>query len=271
MTDAELPDLLQSLAKKDSDLEIVDVDPVHGTVDFISDLPYFPNEIESRLIFDTSRELEVGEEHSQMMDVALQILERIFLVNATISFVTLILGIIPYGVLSHLSSPTSSYLPWFMIGLWVGAYFVMIVTQTTLSIIVWATSLPLAIGSCSYLLEDISPLQTCCIIFVQSLTFVVYANIQRRGLYPWLICVLMLLSGTVVWVIGIYVFIEENDWLTGGILVALTVAFAFYSVAYILYGERFSLSDDHIREATCEYYGFPIYWIIRKCRAGRFT
>ena len=258
----EIDNMITGLLKKDGDIQILDIDETNGTIDFQTTIQNFGGSLDTNIYNIYPEEQS---EPDQMMDVDIEILVQVFLANAIIAFYTLNIGIIPYAMLANLSQNTANYLAASLLVVASISYITMIFFRSLVSIVIWASCFAFGMGALAFLLNDISPLQTCSIIFVQSLSFIVYANISRRAISGKMTALLMFISGGVTWLVGIYVFIEQKDWITGVILVGLVILFAVYSVIYVLYGERYSLSNEHIAEAVCQYLGMPIYFILKKC------
>ena len=258
-----MQEILAPLKKKDPDLSISDFNEEDDTytINTVLDFNDINNNNEISKVDDSMLKNEMN--RPSITAIHVQITLILFLTNATIAFSTLTLGMAPYSLLRLLPKQIALYVFISLISTNVLLYLLMIWLKNAPSIIIWASSLILTMGSLCAVLDDIAPLQIAAIIFAQSILVALYTIISPRHIKPWLASLLMIMVGVGVWAIGIYAFIKQADWISAGIIFGLITIFAIYSSIQILYADRYTLSYNNITQAITNFYADPLYFVLR--------
>lgn len=255
----DLEEFADSLLKKDDDATILDVDPYTGDLLIETSISDLPGEIVPSTLLEDERD-------QMLMDILVRMTRILFLVNALMAFVAIMIGTVPYFVLLTLPKEAALYTTIAFGAYCVGLYFVMLATHELSFTIAWMFTLCMTLGAASAVVRDVAPLQAATIVFMQSIAVVMYTAYSRRKVKVWVATTAMLVVGLIVWVIGIYAFIEQQDWISGGVVLALSVAFAAYSGLQVRYIDRYSLSKKDMTRAVVNFYGDPILWVFRLCK-----
>jgi hypothetical protein len=251
--DQEVSELIHQIFKKDDDATIINVDEYTGDIlleSSLDDLPYEVVNIPSTLLLDESNQIA--------MDVMVRIIRILFLVNALLSFLTIMMGIVPFYILLTMPVNIARYVT---IGLAVGCtltYLLMLISKSQVVILIWMFLVCMTMGSICAVLKDIIPIQIATAVFMQSISIVFYTALSRRKLKVWLSIIIMIVVGLLTWTIGIYAFINQQDWISAGIAFILTFLFAVYSGLEIHYVDRYNLAKDSILSAIVKFYGDPV-------------
>lgn len=258
---------LENLLKKDPDLGIR-YDPDDPGITIIeSDLPDLDFLIEGELTpvdDDYGLTLFEKEENQVMMNVYVRIIQIIFLVNVVVAFTIILLGVVPYMLIINIPKNAGMYI---LIGLCVTSmifYFLMAYFKSKPWIAIWVLLVALTLGAASAVIDDVAPLQAVTIIFAQSISMVVYTSISRRKIKVWLSIFLMIFAGICVWLIGIYSFVKQQDWISAGVILGLSFVFALYSGMEVFYSDNYSLSEEHMTNAIISFYCDPVYIVTCK-------
>ena len=245
-----MADFVESLIKKDPDAVIIDISK-DGTEFIIqSDLVDMPMDFEEIV--------ETPELIDPYTKTNVKVVRVIFTGNAIIAYMSIIFGIIPYMGLELISVPTRDYILWSLVAVTGVVYVLMAVFKNMSSIICFAFFLSFTLGAACAHLNNMALLQAGLIVFAQSMTVAIITTKFTRELKIWQTVISMLVVGLVVWLVGIYAFVEQHDWVSAGILAAFNVVFTIYSFIQIKYIDRYSLSKDNLTIAMANFYTDPI-------------
>jgi hypothetical protein len=256
-----MEETVEILLKKDDDATILEYDPFGGLL-VETELTQVDG-----LILDQAD--PAPDDPPEFMDVFVRMVQVVFLVNAVLAFCAILLGIVPYFLLMLVPDKIALYATLGVGGLFAVAYLVMLIVQRQWIMIACGFVLTMFLGALAALLRDAAPLQLATAVFMQSMTVTLYVAFSRRGIEPWVAGVAMLVAGVATWAVGIYAFVEQQDWTAGAVVLVLIALFAIYSSLEIYFIDRFSLSDEHLTQAVVCFYGDPVYIFLRICHFSK--
>lgn len=248
-----LKNQVESLFKKDDDATIYDVDNITGDLIIETRLDELPDEMYD--VTPTDSTLLEDELYGESMDIYVRMMQIVFLTNAMLAFMAITIGIVPYMLLSIVNHAVAIY---FFIGVCVAcaiSYILMVGLQRQFMVIIWAFTLCITLGSTSAVLNEFAPLQTATVVFLQSITLVAYTSISRRQIKVGLAVLMMVGTGIIAWTIGIYAFVEQQDWVSAAIVLVLVLFFSLYSGWQAENIDRYSLSQKDMINAIVHFYG----------------
>lgn len=250
-----MEDTITDLQKKDDDLLVV-AESEDGAI-IETTLEILPDDV---VVEEQSTLLE-DERAGPIMDVSVKMVQILFLVNALMAFMAIMLGTVPYFMLRL--TPAAIYV---MGGLWavcVLSYAFMLAIQSRVFVFMWFFLLCMALGATCAVVRDAAPLQIAAVVFLQSIGVVLYTAVSPRELSTRLAVALMLATGLACWLIGIYAFVTQQDWISAGIVIALSVLFAAYSGLQIHHVNRHALTKERMLKAVINFYGDPVLFCIK--------
>lgn len=208
---------------------------------------------ESSLLHDSALQ-------SQLPDVRVQVIYYMFLVNAIFCVGCILVGAIPYY--HYFGRRATEYA---FIGVAIGwslTYVLMsfAVFEQYLQVALWIAGLwailtAAFIGFASALSYNISPIQFMLVSFAQSITMVIYTRLSNRYVSVVLSGVYMLIASVLAWILCIYGFVVENDWISAGVIAVLAIALVFYNTMQIQNtASRYDASWEKGVTAVLQYY-----------------
>lgn len=267
----ELGDFEREVIKKDSDAQVV---KENGMV-------YLLTELDIDGLTEVTQEeygddlLERGmlreEATEQPTDVPVRILFTVFSVNAIFCFAQLMIGFLPYWILRFDESRIASLVLSSMTFTAMVLFYGLMAWQRRTAVgsyfgAIWATSLIFLVASIAAMARNAVPIYMFVIFLAQHCALIGYVSYftkldvtpimyARRTLYA------SLSSGILVWILGIYLFIEEGAWITASVVLVLVVCnalYAWWKTGRIIETSRYSLSFDDRAWASIEYYTDPL-------------
>lgn len=226
----------------------------------------FRKEDESENLF-VEQEIEEEEDMSlePQADIRVQNIVLMFAANAIIHFTWfLIIGILYYLNDNTWAREVGVILISSSVPLFVFWYFLMIYVRTdypiiaTISICMWIICGGLMLGSISVLTHKIFPIQLVLLLLFQSLSVMGYAKFSPRMVETLKAMAFMFIITLMVWASFIFSFVEENDWVGGIIILAVSIVAILYHGWQIRMSEgRYNLSWNDIRLSIIQFYGDP--------------
>jgi hypothetical protein len=112
------------------------------------------------------------------------------------------------------------------------------------------------VGFLSALVVNISPIQFVTLCFAQSLAIVVYTRVSIRKMVHKIAVMAMLGATLVVWLVSIYGFVVENDWMAATVILLLSFFVVIYNHRYLLHVKNagYSTAWESTAEAIIHYY-----------------
>lgn len=112
------------------------------------------------------------------------------------------------------------------------------------------------VGFLSALVVNISPIQFVTLCFAQSLAIVVYTRVSIRKLVHKIAVMAMLGATMVVWLVSIYGFVVENDWMAATVILLLSFFVVIYNHRYLLHVKNggYNSTWESTAEAIIHYY-----------------
>jgi len=248
-----LEDVLKSLTKKDDDAQVTDI-----TSDGIEFTTTNPDAMH--------RSFQVVEEDKVLLDdgyvdVDARMLLTVFASNAALGYVVVILGFIPYCLVQLLEPKVSRmYLLAGLGGAFLLSYLLMLVFKRVVFILLWMFIVFWVAGTAAAVMRNIFPLQFGALIFIQSVAVLLYVGIAKRQVSTVKAVALEYALGIVTWLVGIYAFVEQQDWLYGGIALAIVLLSPLYHYFQIEHINRFSLDRKHLTNAVVHFYGDAVLY-----------
>jgi len=241
--------LLETLNKKDDDIEILNVD--NGGVTFTttnSDVIDNFNEV-------YSLDIEDAPLVDAYIDVTSRVLQVIFSVNAALGYVIVVLGFIPYCIFQLIPATWRLYALGGSAGCFVLTYFAMVVFSRLVFVLMWFFTTMIFAGVLAAYIENILPLQFGALIFTQSVAVMIYVALKRKNLNNIVMVIVDIVGGLVPLLVGIYAFIEEKDWLVAWIALVYVLLSPLYHYFQMKKAKRFSLDNKQLSEAVRHFYG----------------
>jgi hypothetical protein len=204
--------LLDEIQKKDSDAKIISQD-------------------ESGILIETT--LDIGEEEEEPETIEfpkiatnIRITRHMFICHALISF-----GISLYGLvflqlllkdyiasLSLLIASLSMSVIFYLL-----MYFLVNTKWGQPAFIMWTFNAFIVISSLAGTLKSLAPFQGCIIFFIESISIILLGFYYTKEVHVYYAIGLMSLTGIMGWGMGIYAFLEEQDWITSLVLFLLCI------------------------------------------------
>lgn len=220
--------------------------------------------VTSKLLED---EIEKAIENPKKRPTAIpvRILRHIFVVNTIFAWLTVLGGILPYYFFrTDVSVPALGWLLGVVALFLLCAFVLMALVKDmfyTVPIIgIWMALTFMFVTTLAAIMRSLAPFQAVFIVFSQSFAMVIYSYVSRRYMDSIWGAGFMAGAGLLGWLCGLYIFINENDWITSLILFLFVVlGCAAYSAYQIRLVGRFSLSRKDLVQAVVHYYTDPVF------------
>ena len=257
--------LLTELQKKDDDAQIVGEENGYMYIDTSIELEH---EIDIAL---SDPNMLAHEAERPMMDIFKQIARIMFVSVGSFSFVTMTLGFLPYEVLMVDESRQASLILLIVNSILAFiAYVVMTLyrkhEKAPFLLITWYFFHFMTTVSLSSFIRDLSPLQFCMITTVQAFSMFVYTYATNEKVDHWKAFYIQLLVGICAWLMGLYAFTQQRDWITACLLFLATILAAVYSSIQLIHLDRYSMSDKDLVLCVIQYYGDPVIYLYNKIK-----
>lgn len=274
--------LLTGLMKKDPDLQVLEHSEDHLVIEsVVMDTPPVGTQQVNVPKDHDETPLLVNETKGPIVQIPVQIVRFIHIVNALytvlmtswgllialafeydVSRIGLIVG---FSVFSSLSFIT-----------YVAMYFIRDPFYCVPTIGVWMFLLFMALNTLSALMHNMAVFQAIAIILCQSLSILVYCARYPRGLKLLWAFGIMCGAGMIPWLLGLYAFIKNNDWITAVVLFfGGVIGSAAYATFQIQSVHRFNTSKrDLVRAVVHNYTDIafgPIRWIHKEIQKRQTT
>lgn len=242
---------LDPLLKKDEDLQIIE----HGEYSAV---------VESRLFEEEqTRPDEPAGGEEVYLAVPTRIIRHVFMLHVAIVFFYAIFGMVPAHLLPHQAS-------WaLLITSLVTSTILIIVLLYRIHVVVFCMLLLsnfAILTSLAGVLRSMAPFQACSLIFVEYIAGFVFCLFMDKTIDPLGAALVMMVSGLGVWALGLYSFIQEQDWITSVVLFFGGVLFApLYWALEIRMINRYSLKEEDLLQACVNFYLDPIQWTFAAC------
>jgi hypothetical protein len=181
--------------------------------------------------------------------VTVQIIRFLFIANTAFCFVVCIWGIIPYYLL-RFDAPQLALIIILVITL---VFFVLTYgllfyyCEQPILLIVWMFFLFMLINVMAAILRSLSPFQAVAICFVQQLGVLGYCFVAKRSLTVIWTIVVTLIPALCMWLLGLYAFLQEQDWISSVVLLVIFVigvsAYNTYEI-YLIGQKRFHVKEN---------------------------
>lgn len=133
--------------------------------------------------------------------------------------------------------------------------------------------LSLVCGFTAVALSALAPIQLMATLFAQSISILGYTAVSTRYIDLKKSTLLLILVTIVCWLIGIFAFIEDEDWVSAVVVLVLAWLVSIYYVLQIKYSNRYHLNNKI--ESISNMYADPVdvLWtqikaLVRRCREG---
>jgi len=253
---------LQSLNKKDDDIEIVNV--TDTSVEFITKDPEAITR-SFQVVDQTPKPSTLLQD--DYVDVDTRILQVVFSTNAALGYLIVVLGFIPFCFVQLIPQTWSqAYLLMGLGGAFLLTYVMMLMFRRILFLVLWMFVFLWVAGTGAALMKNIFPLQFGALIFIQSVAVLIYVGLAKRDPSTIKIVLLEYVLGIATWLVGIYAFVEQKDWLYGWIALAVVLLLPLYHYFQIEHKDRFSLDQQRLTDAVVHFYGDPVYLLVCKHR-----
>jgi hypothetical protein len=154
--------------------------------------------------------------------VNIQIARHYFAAHAFILFFIPLFGIVPFYLLVELPFIVSTTLTCcsFVFGIIIRAVIYHIYDSWALmpTFLLMVFNNFIFIVSLSAFASSFAPLQGCTILFVECVAVILMGFLFKKKIDPIWSALVMMLSGLIVWSVGLYAFIREQDWISSGLL-----------------------------------------------------
>ena len=255
-------DLLLELNKKDDDLQVLEGEGGHEML-IITSIPEFDELMLEEV--EEEQNMLVDEAQGPRMDIWVKVTRVIFMVNTMVSALVLT-GFIPY---QFLLNDERIYIRYVLLGIWITICLTLYVCMAiwrrarlaSTLFVFWAISYYALVIDIAAIIEDFAPLQFALVTFAQSLYVIVYTIYSPSYVDAWKSFYIMLIMGLLAWAMGLYAFIEQQDWVPATLLLIASVLSAAYSAVEIHYVTRYSVSWEDCVEAVIRFYTDPIIWM----------
>jgi len=198
------------------------------------------------------------------LDVKTTLVFNVFICNTIVTLAGILLACIPYYDYFGLSMTREGLMVASIVAICIYASFVLAhvyLNNLSLSVIlagIWWISVSLFIGFLSAFFYNITPIQCLLISWAQSVSVIVYVRIGASHKLEWYIAAsFMLTSSVLVWIMSIYSYLVENDWLYSIGVFGFALALLGYNLWQMnQIKNRFDLSWEQSTRA-CLFYYFP--------------
>lgn len=198
-----------------------------------------------------------------MPNVKTTLVFNVFVCNMALTLGAVLLASIPYYDYFGLSMTREGLIITSAVGICIYIGFVFMIqyfNDVLLSVILfgfWWISFSLFIGFLSAFFYNITPIQCLLISWAQSVSIIVYIRVSSK-LEWYTAASFMLTSSVLVWIMSIYSYLIENDWLYSIGVFGFALALLGYNLWQMnQIKDRFDLSwEQSIR--ACLFYYFPI-------------
>ena len=217
--------LLTGLQKKDTDLQVLENTP-------------------DNLIVLTS--LNIGEEIVEELppifppiSVPIEIVRQLFVSHALITFLIPILGIVPFYLLIMSPFIVSTTLIFSSGGFLVLLYIVMyLLRESTWGLptyLIWMFNNYIVLVALSGIISSFAPFQGCSILFIESISIILLGFLFKKEIDPLWAILIMMIAGLIIWGVGLYAFIKEQDWISSMILFLVCIMGYPIASGYMIY------------------------------------
>ena len=128
----------------------------------------------------------------------------------------------------------------------------------------YAASFGVGVGILGALLKTLSALQVLVMLFVQCIVLVAYTHFSPRGISAWQAAFYAFVAMLLVWSIGIYAFVLQNDWVQAAIILSIGIFVVGYNIFFIRIAKgKFTAAEEEKERALVYYLTMPIaVWLI---------
>jgi hypothetical protein len=248
-------ELLNGLLKKDEDLTVI-----YGSEDTLV--------VESEIFAQPESPIEPERPTELPMSVRVRVIRVIACVNVICSLLIMIGGIIPYYLLKKDSIPELWWLFGTLTCISIILYVLMYVIKDQFFSVpiagVWMFLVFMIVNTLAAIMRNLAPFQAIAIIFAQNTALLVYCFLSRRNVDIVWAAGFMGCAGFVAWLCGLYIFIQDNDWVVAGLLfLFFVIGCPAYCVNQLRYIDRFNVSTEDLIKAVIYYYTDALFGPIR--------
>ena len=228
-----------------------------GSMSVITDLDILPAEYEF-----------IEDDTIHRLPEAVNIMSRIFLFNSFLVFVIYIVASNVYLLSSSITDQSMRAFAWVVAGMMLLMYFLMALTRMKIVIYIWAIALAGAVGLFSRIFKNGMLPQLLVILYMQSLCAAVFLIFTATKKIAWTRVVLAsLVGGCLTWVVGIYGYVLQNDWVMAGGGLGLSIVFAVYTGLQSKYTDRYTgIANDEMYSGLINFYTDPICFPFQCCK-----
>jgi hypothetical protein len=219
---------------------------------------------------DTSPSLIANAATALPVDMKVQTVYNVFVAQSFASLACLVMGMpLYYWELQHVVALCLAIIFSVCCGF---SYILMLVfrkTQPQVAFCIWISFVMCGVivtGCTASLVWNVSPFQLMMILWMQSITVIIYTRLSTRTLSAWYALTYMCLASIVIWGLFIYAFVVEHDWIASIVILCLGLACAgyeAYEIHLILDEYCYGNSWDDIILSVITLYGDPILRIIK--------
>lgn len=252
--------LLDDLAKKDEDMRVIESGVMGTVIETTLDIGYdlTPEEPEEIVI--------------ETLSIPVRIVRHVFVINVGIAFLYALFGLVPYTLLLEVPK----VVPYTLLGvsslMCVVCLLLMHIFREkkaagTALLSMWICITFLVMCSLAASLDSFAPFQACTIFFIQGIVGLIYCLFAGKDrVNPWWAALIMMVAGLVIWAIGLYSFIREQDWITSGLLFFVCVLLSpLYSALQIhMIMTRYNMEE--LLKANIEFFTGVIMYPMEWCK-----
>lgn len=271
-------DLLQELHHKDEDIKILEIGR-DGSLYVETDIDLPESEFDQ---FADPHSL-TDEALSPSMSPWGRVIRTLMMTISFFSFITMTLGFIPYYILSFDEHRNITF---FFVGscsTLTGVSYIILclvhvyVTEhpTRWRVILglwWGCTWFFFVGTFAAAIRNITPLQGAGVTFLQSLLILVYITLHPRKRNPddtyqvdgKRVFIYALMAGLLVWLVGLYVFVTQRDWLAAIFLFLFLIGSAAYITWQTIRATgRYNISRESQVSCVIDYVTSPVIITIK--------
>jgi MFS family permease len=247
--------IIDALLKKDDDARLVSIDSIDGSVTI---------ETTTDAIFDEIDEATV----EPYLRLSNRVIRAIFIGHGSICFAISFFSLIPYYFLTYYR-----YKQWvFVVAVvcCVVFYLFACLTNRVPLFVIWLASLFVTASALASCIQSLAPIHAFSIGFMQSVTMLLYGFWSPKHMDPVWGFIGMAVAGALVWAVGLYAYILEQDWISCGVLFGLSVVGGSIYNAYQIYVvnvyQHASISEQELINAVICFYTWPVTWSVQIVR-----
>lgn len=255
--------LLDELNKKDDDLKVLENNQKEGYV-----------VVESSIDFSTedsiNDDLMENDSNDIHMDVFVRIIRYMFFVTGLISgFVST--GCIPFYFLVKDETQIVSIIIFILTSIVSTVFYILMTVfvehrHALVFFVLWIFPYYSAVFSFAAIIENIAPLQFAMICCMQSCSIIVYSIVSPRMIDVWKSFYIMVSVGVLGWILGLFAFITEQDWVSATLLGVVMILTSVYMAFQIQFVNRYSLAEKDLIKAVIQFYADPLRYIINRLK-----